>query len=145
MYSKIAILFILSLSLYGCEAVDSAVGEFTDTVGKNVPKTSSKDTNVEINPQTGLIQPTSAANEKQKKQVSQSIGKSLSLDLNNSEVCDRQVRERFLGHQFNDIPKKSLPAIYRIADSEKTLNETTLGRVSFMLDENNKIIKAYCG
>ncbi len=125
--------------------MDSAVGNFTNTLNTTLPKVTPKDTNVEINPQTGLIQPTSAANEKQKKMVSQALGQPLSLDLNNSEICNQQVRERFLGQQFKDIPKKSLPALYRITHSDQQSVEPVLGRVSFTLDENKKIIKVYCG
>lgn len=145
MHSKIAILLIFSLGLWGCSSVDSAVGDFSDTIGQNLPK-GPKDTYVEINPQTGLVQPTSEANQKQQKEVSAAIGKPLSLNLDNTEICDKQVQQKYLNQQFDKIPKRSLPKMYQVIKSgEKADGKPTLGRVSFVLDKNDKIIKAYCG
>ncbi len=145
MHSKIAILLLCFLGLWGCESLDSAVGGVSDSINQNLPK-APKDTYVEINPQTGLIQPTSEANQKQQNEVSQAIGKPLSLNLDNSEICDKQVEQKYVSHQFDKIPKKSLPKMYHVLKSgEEANSQKQLGRVSFVLDDNNKIIKAYCG
>ncbi len=143
MNCRILFLFVIFLSLGGCETVDSAVGDFTGGISRTVSK---GDASVEINPETGLVQPTSEATQQQEKEVSLSIGQPLSLDINNTETCNKQVRERFLGRKFNEIPKSALPAAYRITNSEAQTNVSpSLGRVSFSVDENNKIIQAYCG
>ncbi len=143
MRCKAFMFFVISLSLWGCQTLDDSVGKATEKISF---KKAENGTYVEIDPETGLVKPTSAATEEQKKAVSLSIGQPLSLDVNNAQACNKQVRERFLGRSFHEIPKNALPAVYRIIDDKTPVDDTAdLGRVSFAVDENKIIKQAYCG